>query len=85
MDEFRDVLVRKVGYSAAEAKAASTLIHSRAMMVKPVRLPRSVCRDPDDDGVLATALAGGAKGIVTGDKDLTMLKSYSAGLKSLAG
>jgi putative PIN family toxin of toxin-antitoxin system len=76
LDEFRDVLVRKFGYSAAEAEAAATLIQSRAIMVKPVHLSRSVCRDPDDDVVLATALAGDVQVIVTGDKDLTILKSH---------
>lgn len=74
--EFRDVLARKFGYSAAEARAASGLIQSRASMVEPAHLPRSVCRDPADDVVLATALAGRAQVIVTGDKDLTVLKSY---------
>jgi predicted nucleic acid-binding protein len=37
---------------------------------------RTVCRDPDDDVVLATALVGKAQVIVTGDKDLIILKSY---------
>lgn len=76
LEEFRDVLVRKFGYGVTEAKAAANLIQSRAIMVKPVRLPGAVCRDPDDDVVLATAVAGCAQIIVTGDKDLTILKSY---------
>jgi predicted nucleic acid-binding protein len=32
-----------------------------------------VCRDPDDDWVLATAIAGDAEVIVTGDDDLLTL------------
>ncbi len=76
LDEFRDVLARKFGYSTADAKAAASLIQSRASMVKPTRLDQAVCRDPDDDVVLATALAGNAQVIITGDKDLTILKSY---------
>ena len=45
-------------------------------MCDPVRLPKRVCRDPDDDVVLGTALAGRADLIVTGDDDLLMLKNF---------
>ena len=37
---------------------------------------RGVCRGPGDDKFLACALAGSAHFIVSGDKDLTDLKSY---------
>jgi putative PIN family toxin of toxin-antitoxin system len=37
---------------------------------------RGVCRDPGDDKVLACALSGAAHFILSGDKDLTDLKSY---------
>lgn len=45
-------------------------------IVKPKALNKAVCRDPDDDMVLATALSGGAVCILTGDKDLLALKSF---------
>ena len=35
-----------------------------------------VCRDPADDMILATAIAGDAKAIVSGDQDLLSLKSF---------
>ncbi|NNJ83335.1 MAG: putative toxin-antitoxin system toxin component, PIN family [Gammaproteobacteria bacterium] len=41
-----------------------------------IPLPHPVCRDLDDDVILATALAGDAGVIVTGDKDLTDLISH---------
>lgn len=46
-------------------------------MVEPIPLESSVCRDPDDDIVLATALTGKAVCIITGDQDLLTLKKFS--------
>lgn len=48
--------------------------HVRLVDVPP--LPASICRDPDDDIVLATAVAAHADAIVTGDQDLLILKAY---------
>jgi putative PIN family toxin of toxin-antitoxin system len=39
---------------------------------------RGVCRDPGDDKFLACALSGSAHFIVSGDKDLIVLKSHKA-------
>ena len=45
-------------------------------MVKPVALPKRICRDPDGDIVLATAVAGRADLVITGDDDLLVLKTF---------
>ena len=47
-----------------------------AVWNEPQRLDPPACRDPDDDWVLATALAGEAEAIVTGDDDLLALRHY---------
>lgn len=47
-----------------------------AVIMKPARLSEPVCRDADDDEVLATALAAQAEVILTGDKDLLVLKEF---------
>ena len=44
--------------------------------VQPQPLSARVCRDKSDDVVLATALAGKADMIVTGDEDLLVLKEF---------
>ena len=40
-------------------------------------LPTRVCRDPDDDQILATAVAARADCLVTGDTDLLVLDRYA--------
>ncbi len=45
-------------------------------LVEPVPLGTTVCRDPDDDRVLAAAVGGGVACIVTGDKDLLVPGAY---------
>jgi predicted nucleic acid-binding protein len=54
------------------------ILISAAQLVDPAPLTESVCRDANDDMVLATALTGNADCIVTGDKDLTDLKTFQA-------
>jgi putative PIN family toxin of toxin-antitoxin system len=49
----------------------------RVTRVRPLKLDKPVCRDPDDDVVIATALAAHARAIITGDKDLLVLKQHA--------
>ena len=51
-------------------------LNEEAEIVTPSRLDERVCRDKDDDVVLATGLAGKADVIVTGDDDLLVLKEF---------
>ena len=53
------------------------LYRRHAEWVEPQALEAPVSRDPDDDWVLATAVAGKAEVIVTGDDDLLTLGSFS--------
>jgi uncharacterized protein len=45
-------------------------------IVIPVKLEQQVCRDIDDDWILATALTGMAQCIITGDKDLLVISRF---------
>lgn len=51
-------------------------VRQLAEVIEPPPLPKPVCRDPDDDQVLALALAAKVEVIVSGDDDLLSLKSF---------
>jgi putative PIN family toxin of toxin-antitoxin system len=53
------------------------MYRDRAKIIEATALPNRVCRDRDDDEVLAVAVAAKAEAIVTGDKDLLILKTHS--------
>lgn len=75
-DELRRVLLNKFGYDRREAREVETLLKSRMTVVTPLALDTRICRDPADDIILGTAIAGMCRCIVTGDKDLLVLKRY---------
>ena len=81
MDELADVLARRKLARAVKAsgKSVSTLVaeyEGLVQLVEPRTLRRPVGRDPDDEAVIACALAARADLIVSGDKDLRVLKTY---------
>lgn len=54
----------------------SKLLREQASMVSSVPFAAEVCRDPDDVKILGLAVAANADYIVTGDKDLLVLKKF---------
>lgn len=76
LDELSDVLVRKLRQREADARAAARLFAETFTLALPEPLDPPVCRDRDDDVVLAAALAGKCAAIITGDKDLLVLDPF---------
>ena len=76
LSELKEKLATKFRYSDQDVAAVAELVQARTQFVVPVSLKEPVCRDPDDDIVLATASAGDAICIVTGDEDLLVLKQF---------
>lgn len=81
--ELRGVLQRAKFTSAFQRNnttAAAVLAEyaTLARIVVAATLPAPVCDDPDDDAVIACAVAAGADIIVSGDDDLLRLGSYGA-------
>ncbi|MDD5056278.1 MAG: putative toxin-antitoxin system toxin component, PIN family [Sideroxydans sp.] len=81
LDELAEVLTRPSAskrLSAIDKNARTVLADYRAAikLVSPTHIPRVVLNDPDDDHVIAAALAAHADLIVSGDDDLISLKHY---------
>jgi putative PIN family toxin of toxin-antitoxin system len=81
LDELREVLRRPkfARYVEATGLSASELTehyHRLAHMITARRLLSPICRDADDDAVLACAAAANADAIVTGDADLLILRVF---------
>ncbi len=74
--ELHRVLVNKFGYSRREANEVERLLKARMILVSPQPLDGPVCSDPDDDVILATAVAGDCRCLITGDKDLLKLQQF---------
>lgn len=75
LDELEHTLRAKFTLGPA-ATAFLEQFRLRVHLVVPAPLVAPVSRDSDDDVVLATAVAGSATVIVTGDLDLLVLRSY---------
>lgn len=83
LDELVDVLsrpklaarLRHVGTTPIELISGYTAL---ARVVTPAPLATPICDDPDDDAVIACALAAQAEVIVSGDDDLLRLSAYGS-------
>lgn len=83
LDELHNTLTGKMKIDRSLADEILAELANELEIVEPVPLLKSICRDEDDDWVLATALAGHSDIIVTGDKDLLVLKQFQ-GIKILS-
>lgn len=73
--EYRDVLRRMTGDQGAELFVKwNRLLTELSDVVEPRRIS-TVCRDPEDQKYLEAAVGGRAKALVSGDKDLLVLKA----------
>jgi putative PIN family toxin of toxin-antitoxin system len=80
LDEIVDVLARpkiakKYPIAAEDRDAFIALLRTEAILL-PDAPAAGACRDPDDDGILGCAAAGGVDYFVTGDGDLLRVGRY---------
>jgi len=60
LDELAEKLQKKFKYEIEDINEALSIFRSKMEIVIPSQLDEQVCRDSDDDWILATALAGKA-------------------------
>ncbi len=75
LKEFREKAVGKLKFAPERLAYAIQHIRTYSILVPEARLPHSVCKDKDDDPIVAGALKAGAACIVTGDKEFLAIKS----------
>jgi putative PIN family toxin of toxin-antitoxin system len=86
LEETADVLSRpriQRRLSAEDAQQFLADLASQVVMLPDPSNPPSVCRDPDDDYLIALAVTGGADVLVTGDDDLLAVEPARAGVEVL--
>lgn len=75
--EFKGILTKKFKISSSDISEITDIITETASEIlhKVNSAPR-ICRDPDDDMIIAGAVDASADYIVTGDEDLLTLKKF---------
>ena len=75
--EFEGILSKKLKLTSADISEISAIVSEAASEIihKLGPIP-NICRDPNDDMIIACAIDAAADYIVTGDEDLLILKNY---------
>lgn len=75
--EFEGSLVKKFKLTSTDISEISAIVSEAASEILHKLNPiPNICRDPNDDMIIACAIDAAADYIVTGDEDLLILKRY---------
>lgn len=76
LDELYEKLVRKFRFPKTKVDQIVNFIRKNTEMLTYTPLSTPICRDPDDDHVLASAVSGNVDCLISGDEDLLVLKNF---------
>jgi putative PIN family toxin of toxin-antitoxin system len=75
--EFEGILIKKFKLTSTDISEISAIVSEAASEILHNLDPiPNICRDPNDDMIIACAIDATADYIVTGDEDLLILKRY---------
>jgi putative PIN family toxin of toxin-antitoxin system len=76
LKELHQKLLNKIKLTEKETDLIILFLHRNSVISEEQKMSRHVSRDRDDDHILAAALNSRADCIITGDKDLLVLKHF---------
>ena len=75
--ELHDVLAKRLKLPPGTVADVMALLRAQEVVPKPANPSSLAIRDPDDRWILASAVAGGADVLVTGDQDLLAIAAQA--------
>ena len=76
LEEIEEKLRIKIKVSPPVIAEYLKVLRNNAQILDPEKVERTFCRDPDDLMILGLVAPGNADAIITGDKDLLVIKEY---------
>jgi uncharacterized protein len=77
LKEIREKLIKKIRVSPSAADEFIKVLRGNSQILKPETVVSGICRDPNDEMILGLVIPAKADIIVSGDKDLLVLKKYN--------
>ena len=76
LSELTEKLDEKFHFTSDEISEFRNAILEEVLIVSPQAVPAIILEDPDDDNILAAALAGNCDCIISGDKHVLGMQEY---------
>jgi putative PIN family toxin of toxin-antitoxin system len=78
IDEVKINLAKKLKLSDRLIKEIIDFLSENATLIDVEEIPKDICKDPEDARLLALAQKSGASYLITGDKDILLIKKFAS-------